>query len=456
MDDDLVATAARYFAEACERSGHTLGRRDGQECRCGQLADRLEGERQARFEAETYDVSKYQLQASGVDEFPTLEWPAPALIRTVTDDLTTPPWLAKNPQRRMVKLTSALARIGERGLPPDALVRIGLRRRIKFQITSLVIGFYREQFPDELVDKLPEDLQQWLRLASDCMDTADSTGAGRDDSWLLNLLPNIEQGRFAQKLANWIDYACMRDLVAWRLEAEPHGGLDEEDLNIRGGHEAIHWIVDRFSHTHYREWYRTSLYWELRFASNPESTAAEAGVPLTLLAQRPSHTGLLVESIVSRASYALDHETLIGDISRDELLSHIMHLLQNKFFDQAINVLRAVLDRYPGLSQARCMLAFCLTPVDPMQALDELARCEPDARTPEQLLRINRAAALWRAGKRRDALESLTIDTTFTDNGVFILWQPEDLASEVDAKGIRMNRYAPKKWVHQARTLLSG
>jgi hypothetical protein len=446
LDEELAAAAASYFADACERSGHSLSPGRNENCRCRTLANRLEDERLARIKAETFDVSKIHLTSvSGADALPGVDWHPAALFHTFENGVLSPPWLDKSACRRETRLTLALARIGEFGVPPDAIVRVGFGRRIKAAVNSHVMGAVSAE---DSLDRLPVALGGWLELVAETLDNPAVDAS--EPSKLFAMFHAFNRGPYAERVERWIASAPIDRLLSWSYTEEKDVDLREEDMNIRGGHEAIHWLVDRFTHTHYSDWYRASLYWELRFAANPEATAAEAGLPLSLLSQRPSHAGLLVESIVSRASYALDHELLIGDVSGEELSSYVVALLRNRAVDQAVTVLRSVLDKFPGLQRVRSMLGFCLIPKDPEGALEQIDKCAQEVGGGTALLLANRAAAYMRLGQMGRAQDVLRNVRKFRDVETYILWNPLDLLSEADYSSIRIGWYRLYDWVDEA------
>ncbi|OKJ95675.1 hypothetical protein AMK34_21990 [Amycolatopsis sp. CB00013] len=297
-------------------------------------------------------------------------------------------------------------------------------------------------------------MQDWLDLALSCLDSSATGQQTLPNDDLLSVVPALWRGGFSDKIDDWLQTACIRDIVAWQLDAEPHDALTEEDLNIRGGREAILWIMDRFSQTHHSTWHRTSLYWELRFSSNPEATAAEAGLPVSTLSQRPSHTGLIVEAIVSRASFALDHETAVDDITHDQLKNQVLFLLQRGFTAKAVTTLRTVLRTYPGLNEVRSMLAFCLISIDPTEALSVIERVRPEAMLPSELISINKISALWRMGEAQSARKLLeTLLPSFSEKLEYLLWQPDDLAVKPGSQ-LRIASLTAKKWASQALAAL--
>lgn len=449
MDEDLAATAANYFADACERSGHVLGSRNGENCRCRALARRLASERQARLNAETFDVSRIHFScAPNVTTLPNGEWHPAALFHSVAKDVVSHPWLDQSELQRKIRLTLALTRIGELGVPPDVIVRVGFRRRIKAAIKVRVMS---ELSAGSAIGSVPLELGVWLDLVAETVDSA--VIESDDDSRLLSMFHAFEHGAFAQRMDNWMDSAPIESIFSWLYTEEKAHDLREEDINIRGGHEAVYWLVDRFTHTHYRDWYRTSLYWELRFAANPELTATEAGLPLSLLSRRPSHTGLLVESIVARASYALDHESLIGDVSNQELLSYVFELLRSGAIDQAIGVLRSILDKYPTLWAVRSLLGFCLIPKDPRVALEQIDKCAREVGGGTALLLANRAAAFMRLNQFDRAQNVLRNVRKLEDAETYILWNPADLRDKVGYSSHRIGWYRLRDWVDEASVL---
>ncbi|HEX6354543.1 hypothetical protein [Actinophytocola sp.] len=449
MDEELAAVAAGYFADACERSGHSLSPTPSSRCRCRTLADRLENEWHARLEAETFDIPMIHARfAPGADVLPSAEWHPAALFRDFSNEILSPPWLGTNTRKREVRLTLSLARLGELGIPPDAMVRVGFERRLRSAIKHHVMSAISTG------DLQPVALRPWLNLVAE---TVDAPAVDTDDGAKhFAMFHAFEGGALAERIRSWTSTAPIECLLSWSYTEEKDADLREEDVNIRGGHEAIHWLVDRFTHTDYDDWYRASLYWELRFAANPEATASEAGLPLSLLNQRPLHTGLLIESIVSRASYALDHELLIGNVSGEELSSYVVTLLRNGAVDQAVVVLRSVLDKAPGLWSERSMLGFCLIPKDPEGALEQINRCAQEVGGGTALLLANRASAFMRLKQTDRAQNVLRNVRKLGDTQTYILWNPADLVHEGDHASVRIDWYPLREWVEEATSHMVG
>ncbi|WP_337823714.1 hypothetical protein [Amycolatopsis sp. A1MSW2902] len=466
MDEDLVARAMRHYAEACTASGHALSGSVDTQCRCGTVAARLEEDRDLRIKAQIFDVQRSRVQAAvNAEEQPDASWTFSALVRLVVDELPDPFQGFDRPFKRIVFLTSALARIAESGVSIDAIVRIGLRHRFKRSAAILASAMLPGISLTGSRNSIPDRTLAWADLLDRCIAESDPgdvvDNVAETESLGDALFERIRKARiglFADKVAGWLERAPIIDIVSWRYtDLADRSKISEDDLNFPGGQEAVAWLLDRFSLTHYSDWQRTSLYWELRYANNPESTAIEAGVPLSVLRQRPAHVGTVVDAVVTRGSSPLDHENLLGNLTFDQLSSHVLESLKNGRAQQTSELLREITRKYPTLAEARSMFGFALIPVLPDEALDVIGRCLADPENVNvELLRINKASALWRLRRSAEALvvvEGLHV-TGFDDD--LWLWKPEDLESASESEDFEPGSFNAQEWIAQALKILKG
>src|SRR5664279_2577753 len=108
----------------CAENGHIDCRST---LRCQKLAAEYAEKVAADVRARAFDIQV--AEAPWLDRQPSIDTPVAALMRIVQRNLTVGPFGYDN-FRRSVRTTTALARLGELDIPPDAVVRTGLRQRI--------------------------------------------------------------------------------------------------------------------------------------------------------------------------------------------------------------------------------------------------------------------------------------------------------------------------------------
>jgi len=399
-DRRLLALAAARFAEHCAEADHQLSSSGSAPCGCRALAaqaaldvDRLE-------HAQSFDAG--QEHAEHLLGFPDRTWTSTALLREVVDSWTTEPW---NDMRgwfqRGVWTTAALARLGERGIPADALVRRGLQRRFRLRLTALVVTARADlavREGDSPRPPIAPPLMPWIDALASCGDQS----VDRDTDAARNLPVRIAKaltGEFRDVVDAWLADSAIKDIIAWRFDADPHDGLAEGDLMVPGGSDALGWLIDRLECTRLHDWREASLLWEIRYLDEPEETAADAGIPLVLLNERPTHLDLVIQALRRSVRYKLVDDAVLGGLSVSELTSQVIALIGDGHLITAVELLDAGVAERPYHQQLRSLLAFCLIPLEPDRALDLLNALSVHGTLSDGLLGVNRAAAYLRRGE---------------------------------------------------------
>ncbi|MDX3658464.1 hypothetical protein PV646_14240 [Streptomyces sp. ID05-26A] len=448
MDDELVADAVRRYAEACASNDHSLC--DHHESRCDQLAFELaERLRQHRL-ASIFDVGRELVTHQ--DTYPDQSWTTAALLRYVADTICVPPWWGTlSDAQRTVWLTSALARLGEKGIPPDAVVRRMLKGRLLRSITAQAI--YAQAHIASISDGdpqeyMPRGVLPWVALL-------DSTGCPLQDGdtrETANKVSAALNGQFADEVTMWLESASIKDIVEWSLEYEPHQELRESDLAVKGGLSALSWLQDRYTETSYSDWQRSSLEWELRYAHDAEGTAYTAGVPSRVLRERPTSSKLVISAMIHRADRPHPEEEVIAGSSLNDLRDRVLNFIDEGHIAKAVNILSEAVSLYPGMNDLRCWLAFCMIMTDPREALSHLARCQPSDSVPTALIAANVSAAQVAANYTEPAIERLRLLSEDREPQEFLLWHPEELALPVSERSSgrltsgRIGTYSIREW----------
>ena len=162
--DPSKAEVAAVTVAALERQAEWCGDNGHEPCNGSLLCERVASYQvgRASFDsrARSFDVGALAAEYAGRE--PSAAWPTTALLRVVHDGLERVPW-SSGAFRRSVMITSALARLGERGIPADAIVRLCvgplLARRITVHVVHALADLRRAEVAEE---DLPWQLRGWL------------------------------------------------------------------------------------------------------------------------------------------------------------------------------------------------------------------------------------------------------------------------------------------------------
>lgn len=424
----LLVLAARRFADECTKTAHQLSSSSSTVCECQALAEHASRDLEQLARAQVFDAGREHVERR--NGFPDRTWASAALLREVVDSWMTPPWRdGRGSLQRGMWATAALARLGERGLPPDALIRRGLHRRFRVQLTSLVVTAradmaVREE--DSPRQPIAPPLLPWIDALASCADQS----VNRDTDPVRNLpvrLARALTGQFSDMVESWLANSSIKDIIAWRYRAEPHDGLNEEDLAISGGTGALDWLIDRLERTRLDEWREASLLWELRYLDEPLDTAADAGIPSTLLEERPTHFDPVIQALRRSVRYRMVHDPVLDGLSYSELVDQVTTLIGEGRLMSAVELLEAGVAERPYHQQLRAMLAFCLIPIEPERALGLLNALSVHGTLSDGLLGVNRAAAYLRCGEMAAARSELTDVINGARDSEALLWPLDGL-----------------------------
>ena len=288
-----VRAALRSYRASCpDNTLHTdcpyrVNGKDGPDCerQCEDIIRTLDSDLTATA---PFDAAAHLLQEL---EGPNANWSTVALVRFLADQLLAGRYLVTvsssgrrtTPFERQVQLTSALARLGERGIGP--MVHKGICETASRAMVDLRIGR----------TDVPTDIQPWgARLDKVLGEQVPDGDPGQMLQTALQLAPKSE---FGSEVTNWLCAAHPQSIVLWRFDPnDEHSPAPTPSL----ADAEMCWFRDRMSTTHLDDWLLESLHLEFRYANDdfqttlPESLIDERHVPqepLTLeLAKRSSGT----------------------------------------------------------------------------------------------------------------------------------------------------------------------
>lgn len=352
-----AAEALILFEQVCHDSGHELCR-GSLACERGlkSLASSLE------HPSEDYDCGREILQIK--DALPAHDWSTPTLIGYTRHHLLQQPnvrgyW-------RATAITTALARLAERGLPADFLVRHcmgpALLKRILVTTSMLLVGIHRGECQRSQV----RELEDWFALLE--TDPAFQSSTPSADACAQSALT----GHIRDRAEDWLATAAIAHLIGWRLEGCLKVDVDPECLTIPAGSSAARWVYERSTETYVESWHEESRAWETLWITEPSQVLQTAGVPEILLTGRALRLNDLTRAA---ARIALDRHTRVrvDEMEKDEVLETIIGMLQAGALRPAMDLARRASRKYPADVEFVLAHAFCCIPLAPAKALRILA-----------------------------------------------------------------------------------
>lgn len=407
--DEFAIRAFGYFVDECRESGHRMCQPPGA-CELA-LDNAIE---RSRFDAAARQFDLAHVCVPSLSDPPAHTWPTAALFRVVTQTLLDEPAWSKSAHRRVVWLTSALARLGERGIPADAIVRTHFGPRIRRQMVIEIVGAYIAVKRGRAeVRQIPRTLQEWFPLVPEDVD-------------LNELLARCLAGPMSDAIGDWIENGALVHVIAWKRNAEPVE-IEPEDRVVRGGVDATRWLVDRFTRTALDDWARSSLDWELAYLLEPETTAGAVGVAATLIRERPVSEAMVVRAIARRTREPSLSDEVFGGMRPVEVLDNVIALTLRDERSAALELARKAVEFSPSRLEFEQALAFLLTPENPAEAERRLLSMQGRRGASEGLLTACLAICKIRRGIGNDAADELRRLSDDPDEHRFWLWTADSL-----------------------------
>lgn len=430
MSDPRIGAALQRFVLECEASGHELCDKtmlceDGWKAHRGEdVASELE-----------FDAGRSLMAVVG--KMPGHHWSTTTLVAFVRHHLMAQPnvrglW-------RGTAITTALARLAERGIPADCIVRTcvgpALTRRIIFTATSMLSATRRGKC-DRL--QVPE-LEPWFRLLESDPELADPTVTDPD-----LLASTAIRGAVRDEVENWLATVSITHILGWRIENPMVVHPDESALALPGGIGASRWFYERSILTYPAEWCAESRRWESAYLADPEAVARRAGLPLEILAERQVGRHALdrahLELILGRAV-----PVEVDGLSGPEVVEMILSLLSSGALRPARDTARRASERYPEDDSLRLAYAFCTIPFDPAKATEILDGLS-DFTAASAAAQVDRATISLLVQPSSDLSALVTCSEDELDSKCW-LWDPLSFASEP-----RTLYASPREWLAMLRT----
>ncbi|MBK8463507.1 MAG: tetratricopeptide repeat protein [Nigerium sp.] len=365
--------------------------------------------------ARGFDASKGALGRRG--EQPTSWWSTSELLRTVLDGVVTPPhtnWLW-----RSITITTALARLGERGLSPDAVIRTGfghdLIRRAIMDAAVFWLAEREGRYPPE---STPRFLRGWVGL----LDAQDSFAC--EDASFAWVAQAALASSPAETARNWLRSAAVGDLISWKVTGYLEVPRGPDEIVFPGGKDATRWVCDRLGRTFLTDWHAPSLQWELAYIRSPGDTAARAGVDPSILDERVSTEDMVISEMCRRLHTPGVRDVVDAELRAEDLIPSLGLLLKEGRLDDARSQARRAWESYPGNPDFQLAYAFCSIPSDRAEAARILGDLEASDDRVRATVTANLATCALFEGLPERAAELVAEMSSPYPAGDVWLWDP--------------------------------
>ena len=343
-----VSESIIRIAAQCERTDHSFC---GGTKACNDFREFVAGSGQ--------DFDSGRLLLNCGHDCPDQSWPTTALLRLVSEAIDGRE--SKLSRRRTIRLTSALARLGERGLGADMVLRTWLRERlIRHAMMELVIRYY----VGELSYSSDGPFSPWVKILGEELS---------EEEWvrpagLSQLMLIANEGSLKKLAKRWCETAAVSHLVDYRVSGYTKTDVEQSDLVLPAGEDATIWVFERLTMTYLNQWSASSLMWELAYLDNSHRVIERLGVPASILNER--HISMV--DIVSELSNRLLVRGVAGDViegmTDQQQREQVVKLLQVSDYGGALDLARRAVRRAPGDARCSLILACSLMATTPLGA----------------------------------------------------------------------------------------
>lgn len=292
---------------------------------------------------------------------PSHSWSTSQLMRCVKDLLLGFP--DDDPYRRATFITTALARLGERGFSPDAVLRTGFGQLLVNRILFVYAQAYRNVSLGKWdLERVPRN--GWVKALQ-----ADQSLRKVDSSELARVLVLARRGNFDVVAKKWLKRASTTHLVDWKIDDYLHSPPGESELILPLGHDATVWLCERFTNLYFDEWSIESLTWELAFIHSPKEISDTLGIELKYLLERRFSLDVVSGALAHRLSQPAQSWEKAAIEARDQCYEDTLRAIENDDIEKAIEIARKGVWQSPLEPRLQSALAFCLIPFSPHESI---------------------------------------------------------------------------------------
>lgn len=349
------------------------------------------------------------------DQEPSVGWRTVSLVTGILRLIEQRPetgGAAAETRRETIK--AAAAELTARGLDAVALVRYGMSQEVAAPIVSALL--VKLMGGDSAIEGV--DAQAWCAA----LGIDQPASPGNEPS-----LPEIVD-RFTEVIrpaisgiAQWVGSASLDEII---FLTPPQPGDLATTVAAPSGERALHeqyqWVVDHFAQTFYRDWRTSSLHNELRWLDGDIVPPCTDNLMHDRLVPREE----LVEEIARRAVYRTGIPD-IGDSVSAEMTRHAIALLHQGKHSEAVAVFEFGVTQRPDDPEIRNNLGFCMIPVDPNAALEQLKTAANMGYASSVTNAYNQMCCYWALGRSRAALNIAAAEWSKVGPGLrsSLLWR---------------------------------
>lgn len=417
------------YTWACADAGHIVC---GNPSACEKFAGSASRRADAENRASSFDARRAAL--SRHDQMPDHSWSTTELLVRVEELLRAQPNIDK--PFRTIAITTGLARLGERGLPVDWLVRDrigpGLIRRAILASASV---WHRVAVGDLDARDVPE-LSGWLAAIAE-----DAPLHYDPEKDLGRVFVNSLSGKASAVGRTWIEEASISDIAAWRVDGYLVSPPALEDMALPGGRAASRWVYDRLTRTYLSEWAPESWAWEAAHLEHPARVAQRAGVAPSILAERTSTPGQIMRA--SSRFILEDLGEVLPGVGQEEFVEIVAHHLERGQHGEAQTLAEAAFRERSDSPPVRSVFAFCWLPTTPARSREILRETAENSTMSSAVRCVNIAASHLAEGATQAALDALQPLKELSDvaGRSAWLWDPLTLRSRP-----HVTYLAPAQW----------
>ncbi|MDO8389021.1 MAG: hypothetical protein Q7V57_00905 [Actinomycetota bacterium] len=321
--------------------------------------------------------------------------------------------------KSQVLLTSCLARLLDRGVDAERLVRGPLAAAIRDGlITTAAVAYSDLSTGDREVPFKQRFLGERLRSSIGDAPPVIKTDSGLLFSHALRKAPGTE---FAAKIDGWIASATPQAIALWMFPYDvsqwdvlPEADPPASDIEMA-------WLVERLSQTYFEDWTTDSLHFELRWSQG----TVETSIPPHVLSERFVDLDRLTAEIARRATL-LNGEDLRYGLEIEGLVERAVELLIADRSELAAALFEAAMVRAPAKHHGRLRShrGFCLVPSSPKTALD-IINSVVDGDDDQAIRLYNLAVAHVACGDSASAIDAARKAAAAADCTEAYLWHPD-------------------------------
>lgn len=313
-----------------------------------------------------FDAAQIRLSDVGM---PSDSWHTTSLLSVVSEACSTSPWTLDGTSRwqpafkRHVAVTSAAARLAERGFDLDGLVRGGFGEQLTGAILARAV-----QAAVELRRGL--DIPQEPSVLGERLLSSAAPSAFPDD--LLDAFTFARMGgcaEFTGRTRGWItESERVAELLCWRLPTDDQWRSCDVRSDLSVDAVAV-WLRDRFLSTYLSDWSTRSLHLEFRYQLGSDHA------PVDEHGMHDREVGVDgLAGVIARRVTGLDASE--GDFF--PLQEEAIELLNRGRNEEAVALFQGALFTSPNSRRLQNNLAFCLIPSRSKQAMEAFSELVAD------------------------------------------------------------------------------